>query len=805
MPHFFIVLAVCALASPLVSAAPSQPAAPADPKVAELEQKIEQAKARVDVAQAELVKLQAELDEAKADATAGLVQRAGAGDEAAIRAVLDLVLTDSKFVAYDYGRIARAKDATTFLRILDERWPAARPIGKSKLAWMLGVNGSAEAAARLRGVLAKETDADVIGNAIFALSRCPASADNLAAVRPHMADPRSMTNSFGFLPHGWYGPAAEGGPNVNHKPLRVLAREFIGRHDPANFATTPGELTVEPATIHCAGFIWEIAGDSNRNCTVAVAYRKAGTQAWKSGMLLLRCESWESTDPKYPFQIGEKLAGSIFDLEPETEYEVKLTLADPDGGAAEKIVTTRTIREPEIYAGLRTMYVVPGAGGGTGTREDPFQGIAAADAAALPGDVMVLQPGKYLGSVSLKRSGEPGKPIVWRGASVSDVILDGSGKDESLGFSGQSHLHIENITFTGANQGCIKTYGAQDIVVRGCRFVKFRYAAIVAQGQPRKIGSGGKVTGGRNAANWFVLDNEIIGPKDWTKERGSSSSYGVNVSGTHNVIAYNRITDCWDCISLAGSNGTTPNTGNSDIYANDLWQGADDGVEVDYTHQNARIFRNRLTNTFCSLSAQPSFGGPTYFLYNAMYNTTNKPFKLHVNSSGVIVAHNTAAVSREAFYGGTFHNAVFRNNLLLGLPGEQGYWISTDGHPIDMDYGGYNVAAPSRPLINLSNVRYRTMKDATEDAGLMPHAVQVDWDVFTNAKPPPGDDKFADPKSMDITIRPDSKAVDAGVVIPGLNDGFTGKAPDLGCYEVGKPLPSYGPRRAERPAAKTGW
>ena len=177
-----------------------------------------------------------------------------------------------------------------------------------------------------------------------------------------------------------------------------------------------------------------------------------------------------------------------------------------------------------------------------------------------------------------------------------------------------------------------------------------------------------------------------------------------------------------------------------------------------------------------------------------MYNTTNKPFKLHVNSTGIIAAHNTAAVSREAFYGGTFHQALFRNNLLLGLPGAQGYWMSTEGHPLDMDYGGYNVAAPSKPLLNLNNVRYRTMQDATEDVGLMPHAVLLDWDVFTNAKQPPGDDKFADPKAMDITLRPDSKAVDAGVVMPGINDGFTGKAPDLGCYEVGKPLPHYGPR-----------
>jgi hypothetical protein len=36
--------------------------------------------------------------------------------------------------------------------------------------------------------------------------------------------------------------------------------------------------------------------------------------------------------------------------------------------------------------------------------------------------------------------------------------------------------------------------------------------------------------------------------------------------------------------------------------------------------------------------------------------------------------------------------------------------------------------------------------------------------------------------------------VDAGVVLPNFNDGFTGKAPDLGCCELGQPLPHYGPR-----------
>jgi len=37
-------------------------------------------------------------------------------------------------------------------------------------------------------------------------------------------------------------------------------------------------------------------------------------------------------------------------------------------------------------------------------------------------------------------------------------------------------------------------------------------------------------------------------------------------------------------------------------------------------------------------------------------------------------------------------------------------------------------------------------------------------------------------------------AIDAGVAIPNVTDGFVGKAPDLGAYEYGVPLPHYGPR-----------
>jgi hypothetical protein len=51
-----------------------------------------------------------------------------------------------------------------------------------------------------------------------------------------------------------------------------------------------------------------------------------------------------------------------------------------------------------------------------------------------------------------------------------------------------------------------------------------------------------------------------------------------------------------------------------------------------------------------------------------------------------------------------------------------------------------------------------------------------------------------DDESFDFSLKPGSVAVDAGVELPTITDDFTGKAPELGAYEVDKPVPHYGPR-----------
>jgi hypothetical protein len=234
-----------------------------------------------------------------------------------------------------------------------------------------------------------------------------------------------------------------------------------------------------------------------------------------------------------------------------------------------------------------------------------------------------------------------------------------------------------------------------------------------------------------------------------------------------------------------------------DIYGNDVRQCVDDGIEADKTYYNVRVFRNILVNCFSSISCQPGYGGPIYILFNLIYNCTNKPFKFHVDTTGIVVAHNTCLTTREAFYGGGFHHAFFRNNLILGVRGEQGYWLSTQANKLDSDYNGYTDTG-SRPLIRLNNVRYHDMAAFSAALGLERHSVALGLETFVKAPPPPGQTVVAVPASFDLRLRPDSKAVDAGVHLPGINDGFSGKAPDLGCYELGRPLPAYGPRVAKK-------
>ena len=80
------------------------------------------------------------------------------------------------------------------------------------------------------------------------------------------------------------------------------------------------------------------------------------------------------------------------------------------------------------------------------------------------------------------------------------------------------------------------------------------------------------------------------------------------------------------------------------------------------------------------------------------------------------------------------------------------------------------------------------------------HSVLVDYDVFMNVPHLDALDirsllRLKKAQEFDfVRLKPNSVAVDKGVVLPNVNDGFAGRAPDLGALEVGQTLPHFGPR-----------
>ena len=130
---------------------------------------------------------------------------------------------------------------------------------------------------------------------------------------------------------------------------------------PAVNKVTAGELVVDPPTLINLGFEWLIAGDDNRNAKVEVAYRKKGETAWKTAMPLLRLqhERVYQGEGVFNVEMPNMFAGSIFDLQEDTTYDVRLTLSDPDGGAAARTLTVRTRAEPKPASGGRIYHVYP--------------------------------------------------------------------------------------------------------------------------------------------------------------------------------------------------------------------------------------------------------------------------------------------------------------------------------------------------------------------------------------------------------------------------------------------------------------
>lgn len=536
----------------------------------------------------------------------------------------------------------------------------------------------------------------------------------------------------------------------------------------AQEATTAGQVTTPHPTLEHISIEWGIEGDSDGDSVVSVQYREQGAASWRQGHPLFRVpagsnqgRSWEN-----------RHAGSLFGLSPDTVYEIELVLTDPDGGGDTRTVTAQTRPVPMVSDDWTIVEVTP----------DTFGGALSG---ASGGEVIRLGPGTYA-SFTVGRDGNPGEPIVVRGSSAAEVLIDGE-----VRMDGRSHVWIMDLTVMGQ----IKFNNSSGIVVQGCR-IETDGDGIVAYGDGTQDG--------------YFADNTVVGPTVWSLASlgasGDNLGEGIVMTGPGNVIAYNHVEGFRDCISLMEDDGAGDQR-SIDIIGNRLELCADDAIEADFAMGNVRVMRNLSSNSFIALSSQPGLGGPTYFIRNVVFGNFFQVFKPNRGSLGDVLYHNTVVKQGDAlgvYTSDAWGRATMRNNIFIGGPQVEdagGYGTgpglilsvaSLDTSTSSLDYDGYGSIEVGRFDGRFGDVRFddfAELRSLTTEA----HAVQVDLSIFAASVEHPRT-LFPPVTAPDLRLQDGSAAVDRGVVLPNINDGFVGAAPDLGAYEVGAALPPYGPR-----------
>ncbi|HVK88510.1 MAG TPA: hypothetical protein VM513_30540, partial [Kofleriaceae bacterium] len=465
--------------------------------------------------------------------------------------------------------------------------------------------------------------------------------------------------------------------------------------------TTPGDASLPSPTLRSLTVEWLIDGDANLNATVGVRFRTDGG-TWRQGLPLRRIPA-ETIVTGGTWTWANRFAGSLFDLEPATTYEVELALLDPDGGCEVRSLTATTRTVPAPMAGAPVIATTPGT-------------FAANAAAAQPGQILELAAGDYP-TFTFTKDGTATAPIVIRAAAGATVNITGD-----VRLDGRAFVIVEGLRIAGK--------------------IKFNDGHDLALVRNQITTTEDGITTKTRAENVYIADNTVVGATAWNEAAlgvdGANIGEGIQVTGPGHVIEHNRVSGFRDCISLI--EGTEAIEQHSiDIAHNDLSECADDAIEADFCFHDCRVVGNRVTNSFIGLSSQPGLGGPTYFIRNVQFNVLLTPFKLQRGSIGDVLLHNTVVKRGDAF--GIFTTDVFsrqyaRNNLFLG--GDGGTYNTYDigngrvislaaaGTAVDLDYDGYGGTMFAGRIGAVTFSSLDELRASTTEQ----HAVEIDAAAF---------------------------------------------------------------------------
>lgn len=401
----------------------------------------------------------------------------------------------------------------------------------------------------------------------------------------------------------------------------------------------------------------------------------------------------------------------------------------------------------------------------------------------------------------------PGKPVSAYRCHVSRFT-------HGLMLEGARNVFIDGIEFRHFGQndcGCgVNVLNSSEVVVQNCSMF-YCNSGVWMKGE---------------SSNNTIQDSRFVDDVNrwhfsYTKNREGWSYHNqvetggvvvdANYTGRGLVFRRNRIDGMFDGSHLCPWEKIHPRTSETDWYDNTLIDIADDFVETDGFSRNVRIFSNYMDKSLSGVSLAQALDGPTWIIYNVIANsgvcvaTTNPadyqyegyPFKTNggpnprVGSGPIFFYQNTSWTSDPRGRAmlvksdAKWRVITLRNNIWVSNAMGFDCW---NPRPSLMEWDYDDVYSAKGPFFKMRDAAdCATIADFQKRYGSLLHGISED-------------PVLSAPGRGDFELGKSSPCIDAGTVIPGINDGrIAGKAPDIGCYENG--LEGVGPKMIVGPEA----
>ncbi len=566
--------------------------------------------------------------------------------------------------------------------------------------------------------------------------------------------------------------------------------------------------------------------------------------------------SYKEATPFVRFDASH-LASSLFNLNGNTNYDVKVQVFDANGNFLdEETASLKTKPEWSLPNAQRTVVVSNDAE------------LASALSGLQAGDRVLLRPGTYTGfSVSGKVFSGSGRAVI-----MSYDLLDRALIKGNVNVSRSSYITIYGLNVESA--GPVSIRGGNYIEVVGNRLTDYAGAPegealiFIQHSDESPLG---RTIGGNLVMGNLIADLDH-GPFLNVAGAERQTYYGIKQNytvGGYTTFRNNLITGVADGIAPGGDEGMSPLVGlkdddvlntwpnrEMDIYDNIIHTVSDDAIEMDGHTANARIFNNLIANAVNPMTFAPAYPGPYFAVRNHANAYIESAVKLNTNVNGetrnVLYFHNSFKKGTSDWWTNSAiyfdiaarnRDVTLRSNIIEAIGDDQliGAWTPTNSpcerYHMNHDYDNDLWWTPrTANILRWAYAGEQSMQCfntfAQFQAWTAHPTTPTDrlWSRCSVAPPtnPPlqfdcPDQRiipqepngfFAEPQMSEIPVPgfpagsgvafmvPDSgsPAINTGIAMPGITDSFSGSAPDIGAFERG--LDSQAPSVPSLPEAK---